>query len=375
MGFPIQAHRSNIESDIIVGMLDTGIWPESFSFNDKGLGPPPTKWKGSCQSSSNFTCNNKIIGAKYYHSEGPISAPDFPSPRDSEGHGSHTASTAAGGLVYGTNMYGLGLGTARGGVVSGRIAVYKICWSDGCSDADILAAFDDAIADGVDIISLSVGGFFPSDYFDDPIAIGAFHAMKNGILTSNSAGNSGPDAESIVNFSPCKIIGAKYYHSEGTISAPDFPSPRDIEGHGSHTTSIAVSGLVYGTNMYGLGLGTARGVVVSGRIVVYKIFWYDGCSDIDILAAFVDTHEHSTSNSRKPDLTVPGEEIMAACSNTMTGLPKDNRVIPYNIISRLFMSCTHAFGAAVNVRSYIATWSLAALKFALITIGNLLFLL
>ncbi|KAK4480229.1 hypothetical protein RD792_013291 [Penstemon davidsonii] len=164
--------------------------------------------------------------------------------------------------------------------------------------------------------------------------------------------------------------GAKYYHSEGNISAPDFPSPRDIEGHGSHTTSIAVSGLVYGTNMYGLGLGTARGDVVSGRIVVYKICWYDGCSDIDILAAFVDTHEHSTSNSRKPDLTVPGEEIMAACSNTMTGLPKDNRVVPYNIISRLFMSCTHAFGAAVNIRSYIATWSLAALKFALITIAK-----
>ncbi|KAK4480228.1 hypothetical protein RD792_013290, partial [Penstemon davidsonii] len=248
MGFPIQAQRSNIESDIIVGMLDTGIWPESFSFNDKGLGPPPTKWKGSCQSSSNFTCNNKIIGAKYYHSEGPISAPDFPSPRDSEGHGSHTASTAAGGLVYGTNMYGLGLGTARGGVVSGRIAVYKICWSDGCSDADILAAFDDAIADGVDIISLSVGGFFPSDYFDDPIAIGAFHAMKNGILTSNSAGNSGPDAESIVNFSPWSLSVAASTIDRKFLSEVQLGNNKTYEGVSINTFLLKNDNypLVYG---------------------------------------------------------------------------------------------------------------------------------
>ena len=83
--------------------------------------------------------------------------------------------------------------------------MYKICWAGGCPYADILAAFDDAIADGVDIISLSVGGFFPRDYFEDPIAIGAFHSMKNGILTSNSAGNSGPDPASITNFSPWSL--------------------------------------------------------------------------------------------------------------------------------------------------------------------------
>lgn len=107
-------------------------------------------------------------------------------------------------MVSEASLLGLATGTARGGVPSARIAVYKICWSDGCSDADILAAFDDAIADGVDIISLSVGGW-PMDYFEDSIAIGAFHSMKNGILTSNSAGNSGPDPESISNCSPWSL--------------------------------------------------------------------------------------------------------------------------------------------------------------------------
>ena len=148
---------------------------------------------------------SKIIGARYYRSDATFSPEDLQNPRDSEGHGTHTASTAAGGLVSTANLSGFGLGTARGGVPSARIAVYKICWSDGCSDADILAAFDDAIADGVDIISLSVGGSTARNYFNDSIAIGAFHAMKNGILTSNSAGNDGPDFASITNFSPWSL--------------------------------------------------------------------------------------------------------------------------------------------------------------------------
>ncbi|WCJ19690.1 Subtilisin-like protease SBT4.3 [Euphorbia peplus] len=203
MGFSEDATRNSvIESNTIIGMLDTGIWPESESFSDKNFGPPPKKWKGTCQSSSNFTCNNKIIGARYYRSDGYFSPNDFISPRDSYGHGSHTSSTAAGNLVDQASMAGLASGTARGGVPSARIAVYKICWFDGCSDADILAAFDDAIADGVDIISISVGGYYAVDYFNDTIAIGAFHAMKHGIFTSVSAGNSGPNPGTVTNLAP-----------------------------------------------------------------------------------------------------------------------------------------------------------------------------
>ncbi|CAN1173889.1 unnamed protein product [Linum perenne] len=204
LGFPQNVTRTTVESDVIIGMLDTGIWPESQSFNDSGYGSPPRKWKGSCESSSNFTCNNKIIGARYYHAGRNFSSDEIPSPRDSEGQGSHTASTAAGNLVTSASLLGVASGTARGGVPSARIAVYKICWADGCHEADILAAFDDAIADGVDIISLSVGGE-ALDYFLDSIAIGAFHSMKNGILTSNSAGNEGSAPESISNCSPWSL--------------------------------------------------------------------------------------------------------------------------------------------------------------------------
>ncbi|KAF3433608.1 hypothetical protein FNV43_RR24710 [Rhamnella rubrinervis] len=205
IGFPLNVKRSNVESDIIVGLIDTGIWPESESFSDKGFGPPPAKWKGTCQASADFKCNNKIIGAKFYRTDGKFGPADLKSPRDSEGHGTHTASTVAGDVVSKASYAGLGMGTARGGVPSARIAVYKACWSDGCDDAGILKAYDDAIADGVDIISASLGPTSPLDYFQSSGAIGSFHAAKRGILTSASAGNEGPRSSTVTGFEPWSL--------------------------------------------------------------------------------------------------------------------------------------------------------------------------
>lgn len=147
--------------------------------------------------------HSKVIGARYYNADGFYEPIDFKSPRDSLGHGSHTASTAAGREVPGASYFGLANGTARGGVPNGRIAVYKVCWGGGfCSLADILAGFDDAIADGVDIISVSLGGGLTVPYYEDPIAIGSYHAMKHGILTSASAGNDGPQPLVLSNYAP-----------------------------------------------------------------------------------------------------------------------------------------------------------------------------
>lgn len=148
---------------------------------------------------------SKVIGAQYFHLDGEVDPKDMASPRDSEGHGTHTASTAAGGLVEQASVNGLGLGLARGGVPSARIAVYKVLWNDVAMDHDILAAFEAAIADGVDIISISIGSHYAKDYFTDSIAIGAFHAMKNGILTSHSAGNDGPKPQTIYSVAPWVI--------------------------------------------------------------------------------------------------------------------------------------------------------------------------
>lgn len=119
-----------------------------------------------------------------------------------DGHGTHTSSTLAGNLVQNASLYGLATGTARGAVPSARIAMYKVCWaSSGCSDMDILAAIDDATSDGVDVLSISIGGA-TEDYVSDSISVGAFHALKKGIITVTSAGNEGPSLGSLSNHSP-----------------------------------------------------------------------------------------------------------------------------------------------------------------------------
>lgn len=133
---------------------------------------------------------------------GPINESiELRSPRDSDGHGTHTASTAAGRNVYRASLLGYAEGTARGMAPKARIAAYKVCWLQGCFDSDILAAFDQAVIDGVDVISLSVGGGVVP-YYLDSIAIGAFGAMKKGIFVACSAGNSGPGPLTVANVAP-----------------------------------------------------------------------------------------------------------------------------------------------------------------------------
>ncbi|XP_058008057.1 subtilisin-like serine-protease S [Hevea brasiliensis] len=189
-------------SDIIVGVIDTGVWPESESFSDRGLGPVPVKFKGTCVPGEKFSsanCNRKIIGARFYYKgfeaeNGPLEsfgATFFRSARDSDGHGSHTASTIGGNVVPNASLFGMARGTARGGAPNARLAIYKACWFNLCSDADVLAAMDDATNDGVDILSLSLGPDPPQPiYFENAISVGAFHAFRNGVLVSCSAGNS-----------------------------------------------------------------------------------------------------------------------------------------------------------------------------------------
>ncbi|KAF3436081.1 hypothetical protein FNV43_RR23173 [Rhamnella rubrinervis] len=201
----------------IIGVLDTGVWPESPSFNDHGMPPVPKKWKGICQEGQSFNssnCNRKLIGARFFikghrvASTSPDNVQEYVSPRDSSGHGTHTSSTAGGTSVPMASVLGNGAGVARGMAPFAHIAVYKVCWFSGCYSSDILAAMDVAIRDGVDILSLSLGGF-PLPLFEDSIAIGSFRAMENGISVICAAGNNGPIQSSVANEAPwIATIGA-----------------------------------------------------------------------------------------------------------------------------------------------------------------------
>ncbi|KAK6236569.1 Peptidase S8/S53 domain - like 10 [Theobroma cacao] len=215
--------------DVIIGVLDTGVWPESKSFDDSDMPDLPSKWRGECESAPDFSpkfCNKKLIGArsfsKGYHMAtgggGIYKKPrEVESPRDKDGHGTHTASTAAGAHVANASLLGYASGTARGMATHARVASYKVCWETGCFGADILAGMDQAIQDGVDVLSLSLGGG-SAPYYRDTIAIGAFAAMEKGIFVSCSAGNSGPTKATLANVAPwIMTVGA------GTLDR-DFPA-------------------------------------------------------------------------------------------------------------------------------------------------------
>ncbi|XP_031110942.1 subtilisin-like protease SBT1.2 [Ipomoea triloba] len=211
--------KSRFGRGTIIGLLDTGVWPESPSFDDAGMPPPPEKWKGVCQEGQGFnssSCNRKLIGARFF-SKGHVAASpsysphlveEYISPRDSHGHGTHTASTAAGSPVSTASVLGNAAGEARGMAPSAHVAIYKVCWYNGCYSSDILAAMDAAIVDGVDVLSLSLGGF-PVPIFEDTIAIGSFRATEHGIAVVAAAGNNGPVASSVSNESPwINTVGA-----------------------------------------------------------------------------------------------------------------------------------------------------------------------
>ncbi|KAF5187057.1 Subtilisin-like serine protease, partial [Thalictrum thalictroides] len=149
-----------------------------------------------------LTYYSKLIGARFYTQ---TIDENHNSTRDTIGHGTHTASIAVGNQLNKASFYGLAPGNIRGAVPSARIAVYKVCWEDSCGDSELMAAFDDAIADGVDIISISIGTKSAHQYYEDPIAIGSFHAMQKGVLTSQSAGNSGPYESTVASIAPWKL--------------------------------------------------------------------------------------------------------------------------------------------------------------------------
>ncbi|KAL2338678.1 hypothetical protein Fmac_013124 [Flemingia macrophylla] len=202
--------------DIVIGFVDSGIYPHhpSFATHTEPYGPVP-KYRGKCEADPDTKrsyCNGKIVGAQHF-AQAAIAAGsfnpsiDFASPLDGDGHGSHTASIAAGNNGIPVRMHGHEFGRASGMAPRARIAVYKALYRlFGGFVADVVAAIDQAVYDGVDILSLSVGPNSPpaatKTTFLNPFDATLLGAVKAGVFVAQAAGNGGPFPKTLVSYSP-----------------------------------------------------------------------------------------------------------------------------------------------------------------------------
>ena len=237
---------------VVVGVIDTGFWPESPSFaalpNPRpDAGVISGKFHGVCDAgqTSTVSCNNKVIGARWYNDSG-LSAPDESlSPRDDDSHGSHTASTAAGNHGVPAIINGVQVGVASGMAPAARLSIYKICWAGGCGTFDAVNAIDDAIADGVDVLNYSISGSQTSVL--DPVEVAFLFAADAGIFVAASAGNSGPGASTVAHNSPWLTTVAASTHDRNATKSVTLGNGTTYTGVGVGP-AVASAGLIDSVN-------------------------------------------------------------------------------------------------------------------------------
>ncbi|KAI4299836.1 hypothetical protein L6164_033260 [Bauhinia variegata] len=202
---------------VVIGFVDTGIDPTHPSFDDVKSEHPypiPAHFSGICEVTRDFpsgSCNRKLVGARHFAASAITRGifnvtQDYASPFDGDGHGTHTASVAAGNYGIPVLVAGHHFGNASGMAPRSHIAVYKALYkSFGGFAADVVAAIDQAAQDGVDIINLSITpNRRPPGIatFFNPIDMALLSAVKAGIFVVQAAGNTGPSPMSMSSFSP-----------------------------------------------------------------------------------------------------------------------------------------------------------------------------
>jgi hypothetical protein len=257
--------KGNAGEGIIIGLIDSGVWPEHPSFSDRtGFNGNMTKsgrlgyqqipgWHGKCTPGEAFNasmCNQKLIGAQWFNEawggNAGIDAArpwEFNSPRDYQGHGSHTSSTAGGNNSVMPTGPAAFWGTISGIAPRARIAMYKALWStqDASTasgyNSDLVAAIDQAVSDGVDVINYSISG--TQTNFRDPVEIAFMYAADAGVFVATSAGNSGPTTSTVAHPGPWLTTVAAGTHNrnaEGSVTL----------GNGAKYTGVSTAMTVAG---------------------------------------------------------------------------------------------------------------------------------
>ena len=432
-------------SGVIFGDIDTGLWPEHPMVADNGvLGSPPPAPSGvarECNYGDNpltpaaddFVCNNKVIGGAPFIDtyNALIGGEVFPdSARDSNGHGTHTTTTAAGDPVATAPIFGIDRGPASGVAPGAWVIEYKVCGLQGCFSSDSAAAVAQAILDGVNVINFSISG--GAQPFTDPVELAFLDAYNAGITVAASAGNSGPGAGTTDHHGPWVITVAASTQSrqfQSTLTVTSGADTATFTGT-SLTKGIADTPIVLAQDIGSdvgcltpLAAGSATGKIVVckrggiGRIqkgvnvlaggavamILYNQPLADTESDNHFLPAihladgtaflaFMAAHPTATGSftdgvkadgqgdvmaafsSRgpggqflKPDITAPGVQILAGNTPVPDEVAGGAPGQYYQAIAGTSMSSPHIAGSALLMKALHPDWTPGEIKSALMT--------
>ncbi|EFJ21293.1 hypothetical protein SELMODRAFT_417795 [Selaginella moellendorffii] len=396
--------KSKFGKDVIIGVLDSGVWPESESFLDHGMGPIPKRWKGACETGEQLRFSLQQGPRPARWSRGLCkSTPrtSFPKrcsrPWNSRGFYCRRPICEKRKLVWLCER-------------DSRLAIYKICWrnitegSVRCPDSHVLSAFDMGIHDGVDIISASFGRS-AGDYFLDSTSIGAFHAMQKGIVVVASAGNEREEGPgSVKNVAPWVVtVGAStldrsyfgdlYLGNNKSFRGLSMTEQRlkkrwyhlAVPTSNFSTRQLCMSQSLEPKKVRGKIVACLRGPM-HPAFQSFEVSRAGGAGIIFCNSTLVDqnpTDEFLPSvhvdeevgqaifsyikSTRflffQPDITAPGVNILAAYTQF------NNSEVPYQFSSGTSMSCPHVTGIVALLKSYRPAWSPAAIKSAIVTTG------
>lgn len=264
---------------IIIGVIDSGINWDHPSFANPTTGGyshtnPLGVYRGLCsQPASEAKCNDKLIGIYDFVEDDPSTedvVEENTGGRDNDGHGSHTASIAAGNPV---NTFYNGYNVTPSGVAPrANLISYRVCYigepqgpdSGGCAGSAIIAAIDQAIADGVDVINYSIGSDAANPWSNGSISQAFLNARNSGIFVATSAGNDGPNEATVgspANAPWIVAVGSATHNvTSGSLvqelTGGDTTPPGDIVG-ASNTEGIDKRKIVhardYGNALCGIG--------------------------------------------------------------------------------------------------------------------------
>ena len=427
----------------IVGILDSGGWPEHPSYLDPGIAAPPPRGDGAprvCDFGDNpltaandpFVCNDKLIsGEPFLEAYNAIVGGEvYTTARDSDGHGTHT-STTAGGAPANASIFGIDRGAINGIAPGAHVAVYKVCGAEGCFQSDSAAAVGRGIEDGIDVINFSISG--GTNPYTDPVELAFLDAYAAGVFVSASAGNSGPTAGTVNHVSPwltsvaastqerafestLTVTGATgtFTATGASITQGAGPAPVVLASAAPYSDNLCTTPAPAGT-FTGKIVACERGVV--GRVekgfnvlqggAVGMILYNPTLADIETdnhwlptvhladgteFLAFMTANPNATAtftagekatdqgdvmaafSSRgpggdflKPDVTAPGVQILAGHTPTPDSITAGPPGELFQAIAGTSMSSPHVAGSAALLVALHPDWTPGQIKSALMT--------